>query len=120
MNYRNACLKSESESVAVKTNPKSKPKTKTNKQGQEQEQQQKERERVLFNRSCAKAVNTLYLRWTQYKVDYIALHGEDEYERMYLTPNYWVLPEDEDEWESEEEREREREKEREDDYYYSS
>ena len=115
MNYRNACLKSES--VAVKTNNNNNNKIKIKINGQEQ---QKERERVLFNRSCAKAVNTLYLRWTQYKVDYIALYGEDEYERMYLTPNYWVLPEDEDGCESEEEREREREKEREDDYYYSS
>ena len=27
--------------------------------------------------------------------DYIELYGEDTYEKMYLIPNYWVMPEDE-------------------------
>ena len=49
-----------------------------------------------FNRSCERAVRTLYLRWAQYKADYIELHGEDMYNYIHLTPNYWVMPEDED------------------------
>jgi len=107
MNYKNACLKLES---VVKTNNNNNAKIKSKTNGQEEEEQKKERERIRFK--CTKAVNTLYLRWAQYKTDYIALYGEDEYERMYLTPNYWVLPEDEDEhWESEEGS---------DDAYYSS
>jgi len=60
-------------------------------------------EKARFNRSCEKAVRILTLRWEKYKEDYIALHGEDEYNRMYLTPNYWVMPEDEEEEQQKEE-----------------
>ena len=83
MNYRNACLQQQST-----TN--SKPAIKAKQTIHQTD------EKAKFNRSCAKAVNILYLRWTKYKEDYIALHGEDEYERMYLTPNYWVMPEDDE------------------------
>ena len=58
-------------------------------------------EKAKFNRSCEKAVRTLYLRWEKYKQDYIELHGEDMYNYMYLTPNYWVMPEEEEEEEEE-------------------
>ena len=88
MNYKSACLKT---NVSKPTNVKA---TMT-KNGMS--------EKVRFNRSCEKAVQILYLRWEKYKEDYIALHGEDEYNRMYLTPNYWVMPEDEEEEQKEEE-----------------
>ena len=81
MNYKNACLNNQPNSTIKKPTIKAKQATD---------------EKAKFNRSCAKAVETLYLRWTKYKEDYIALHGEDEYERMYLTPNYWVMPEDDE------------------------
>lgn len=91
MNYKNACLKQTS---VVKQVVKAKKVIATD-------------ENAKFNRSCEKAVRILYLRWTKYKQDYIALHGEDEYERMYLTPNYWVMPEDDEPYESDKEKEEE-------------
>ena len=81
MNYKSACLKT---NVPKPTNVKA---TMT---------MTKMSEKARFNRSCEKAVQILTLRWEKYKEDYIALHGEDEYNRMYLTPNYWVMPEDEE------------------------
>ncbi len=81
MNYKSACLK---------TGP-MKP---TNIKATMKKNVVSEKER--FNRSCEKAVRILTLRWEKYKEDYIALHGEDVYNRMYLTPNYWVMPEDEE------------------------
>lgn len=104
MNYKNACINPSNTIKSIKAKPLANKQTDA-----------KEKEKAKFNRSCAKAMEILYLRWTKYKEDYIALHGEDEYERMYLTPNYWVMPEDdeaEDELSSSE---------KEDDFeYYSS
>ena len=44
-----------------------------------------------------KALNILSTRWEKYKNDYIEIYGQDTYEQMYVTPNYWVMPEDEEE-----------------------
>jgi hypothetical protein len=85
MNYKSACLKTGLSGLLKPTNVKAK-NDKTNVVS----------EKERFNRSCEKAVRILYLRWEKYKEDYIALHAEDEYNRMYLTPNYWVMPEDEE------------------------
>jgi hypothetical protein len=82
MNYKNACLNNQPTAAIKKPAMKAKPAMDEN---------------AKFNRSCARAMEILYLRWTKYKEDYIALHGQDEYERMYLTPNYWVMPEEDDE-----------------------
>lgn len=84
MNYRQACLKKN-----VEPKPKAVIKEKAEID-----------EKVQFNKECAKAVRTLYLRWEKHKRDYIELHGEDMYNYMHLTPNYWVMPE-EDEMEEE-------------------
>jgi hypothetical protein len=94
MNYKSACLKSTSDPKKPTTTKNTNVKTKNG---------MSEKER--FNRSCEKAVRTLYLRWEKYKEDYIALHGEDVYNQMYLTPNYWVMPEDEEEEEQQKEEE---------------
>ena len=91
MNYKSACLKSTT-TIEPTLGPKNKATVKMS-------------EKARFNRSCEKAVQILYLRWEKYKEDYIALHGEDEYNRMYLTPNYWVMPEDEEEEEQQKEEE---------------
>lgn len=97
MNYKNACLTQPGQvKKPIKANVAIKPTD----------------EKAKFNRSCARALAILHSRWTKYKEDYIALHGEDEYERMYLTPNYWVMPEDNDNNEDSD-------REREDDYYAS-
>jgi hypothetical protein len=57
-----------------------------------------------YEEKWEKALQILSTRWEQYKNDYIELYGEDTYEYMYKTPNYWVMPEDiEEESESEEE-----------------
>ena len=85
MNYKSACLKTGLSGLSKPTNVKAK-NVKTNEMS----------EKARFNRSCEKAIRILTLRWEKYKEDYIALHGEDEYNRMYLTPNYWVMPEDEE------------------------
>ena len=84
MNYKSACLKTGLSGLSGPTNVKA---TMTKNDVSEN---------ARFNRSCEKAVQILTLRWEKYKEDYIALHGEDEYNRMYLTPNYWVMPEDEE------------------------
>ena len=55
-----------------------------------------------FTESCKKAVDTLYTRWEKYRTDYIEIYGQDTYETMYLTPNYWVMPEEEEEDDEEE------------------
>lgn len=56
-----------------------------------------------YEKKWEKALQILSTRWEQYKHDYIELYGEDTYEYMYKTPNYWVMPEDvEEESESEE------------------
>ena len=44
-----------------------------------------------------KALEILSSRWDKYKTDYIEIYGQDTYEQMYLTPNYWVMPEYEEE-----------------------
>ena len=93
MNYKSACLKTGLSGLSKPTNVNATMK----KNGNEMS------EKARFNRSCEKAVQILTLRWEKYKEDYIALHGEDEYNRMYLTPNYWVMPEDEEEEQKEEE-----------------
>jgi hypothetical protein len=82
MNYKSACLKSSTNNSNITIKAK--------------KASQSTDENAKFNRSCARAMEILYLRWTKYKEDYIALHGQDEYERMYLTPNYWVMPEEEE------------------------
>ena len=81
MNYKQACLKPVSQIIKPDY-------IKPNIEMDENE---------MFRRSCIKAVHTLHIRWTKYKEDYIALYGEDTYNKMYLTPNYWVMPEDEEE-----------------------
>lgn len=81
MNYKSACLQT---NVVKPVKPVAKSKVAMD-------------EKAKFNRSCEKAIITLSLRWEKYKEDYIALHGEDMYNYMYLTPNYWVMPEDEEE-----------------------
>ena len=90
MNYKSACLKT---GLSGPTNVKATMKKNENEMS----------EKARFNRSCEKAIRILTLRWEKYKEDYIALHGEDEYNRMYLTPNYWVMPEDEEVEEQKEE-----------------
>jgi hypothetical protein len=94
MNYKSACLKSSTNNSNIAIKAKKASQTTTD-------------ENAKFNRSCARAMEILHLRWTKYKEDYIALHGQDEYERMYLTPNYWVMPEEE--WEEEEEEDKKEE-----------
>ena len=44
-----------------------------------------------------KTTDALSKNWEKYKQNYIEIHGEDEYEKMYSIPNYWVMPEDEEE-----------------------
>lgn len=92
MNYKSACLKTNVLGLSGPTNVKAKNGMTKNVS-----------ENARFNRSCEKAIRILTLRWEKYKEDYIALHGEDEYNRMYLTPNYWVMPEDEEVEEQKEE-----------------
>ena len=84
MNYRNACLSTSNIVNTNKINPKnSNPTTKTT------------------THLGKRVVQILERRWTAYKENYIALYGEDTYNYMYLTPNYWVMPEDEEEEEEE-------------------
>ena len=99
MNYKSACLKTGLSGLSGPTNVKATMKNGMTKNGNEMSENAKAR----FNRSCEKAIRILTLRWEKYKEDYIALHGEDEYNRMYLTPNYWVMPEDEEVEEQKEE-----------------
>ena len=88
MNYRNACLNSTSAvSLIQPKKQKQKPTSPTSK--------------TSVGRKWEKALQILERRWTEYKENYIALHGEDMYNYMYLTPNYWVMPEDEVEEEEE-------------------
>lgn len=103
MNYKSACLKTGLSGLSGPTNVKATMKNGMTKNGNEMTKNGNEKAR--FNRSCEKAVQILTLRWEKYKEDYIALHGEDEYNRMYLTPNYWVMPEDEEEEEQQKEEE---------------
>lgn len=44
-----------------------------------------------------KTTDALSKNWEKYKQNYIEIYGEDEYEKMYSIPNYWVMPEDEEE-----------------------
>ncbi len=90
MNYKNACME-----TSEPTNlPIQKPQTtKCEKPSTEKQ----------FQKSCQKAVRILTNRWNQYKKDYIELYGEDIYNKMYICPNYWVMPEDEEDPPEEEE-----------------
>ena len=81
MNYKQACMK-----ITTEIKPKAVIKEKIEMD-----------EKAQFQKECEKAVRTLYHRWEKYKKDYIELHGEDMYNYMHLTPNYWVMPEDEEE-----------------------
>lgn len=81
MNYRQACMK-----ITTEMKPKAVIKEKAEID-----------EKVQFQKECERAVRTLHNRWEKYKKDYIELHGEDMYNYMHLTPNYWVMPEDDEE-----------------------
>lgn len=75
MNYKNACLKP---AIEIKV-----------------EKPKEEKIEPSYAKECEKALIILSARWEKYKQDYIELYGEDTYEKMYLIPNYWVMPEDE-------------------------
>lgn len=96
LNFKNACLKKGAEPI--------------------KQTMKKPVEKIdnSFTESCKKAVDTLYTRWEKYRLDYIEIYGQDTYETMYLTPNYWVMPEEE-----EEDVEEEQSSESDDNYYYS-
>ena len=82
MNYRNACLNPTTTS-SIPIQKKQKPTIPTSK--------------TSVGRKWEKALQILERCWTEYKENYIALHGEDMYNYMYVTPNYWVMPEEEEE-----------------------
>jgi hypothetical protein len=97
LDYKNACLKKGAEPIKQSVKP-------------------VEKIDNSFTESCKKAVNTLYTRWEKYRLDYIEIYGQDTYEAMYVTPNYWVMPEEDDE---EEEEEQTSDYCSDDNYYYS-
>lgn len=64
--------------------------------------EEKEKERIESFHIWMKTVDALCEKWDKYKKDYIEMYGEDEYDKRYTTPNYWVCPDDDDEEEESE------------------
>jgi hypothetical protein len=65
------------------------------------DENERAREESYYN--WLKTIDVLSKRWEKYKEDYIQIYGEDEYEKRYVIPNYWVMPEDEEEYDEESE-----------------
>jgi hypothetical protein len=64
--------------------------------------EQKEKERIESFHIWMKTVDALCNKWDKYKKNYIEMYGEDEYDKRYTTPNYWVCPDIENEEEESE------------------
>lgn len=56
-------------------------------------------EEKIIREGWEKALEIMYNRWEQYKMDYNEIHGEYAYEEMYTCPNLWIMPEDPEEYE---------------------
>ena len=97
MNYKNACLKPV---IEIKV-----------------EKPKEEKIEPSYAEECEKALIILSARWEKYRQDYIELYGEDTYEKMYLIPNYWVMPEDESDETDENKNNSDNESLYDDDYY---